>query len=169
MLNALERRGPGDLYPEDLREEIDALNERIYDDVNNGVYRAGFATSQRGVRGGVHRAVRAPRRARGAARRAALPRRRPDHRGRLAAVGHARCASTPSTTCTSAATAGASSTTRTCGRTRASSTSGRASPRPSAWDEIKRHYYTTHDELNPKRIIPAGPLGMDWDAPHGRG
>ena len=38
-----------------------------------------------------------------------------------------------------------------------------------AWDEIKEHYYTTHDMLNPKRIIPAGPLGMDWDAPHGRG
>jgi glutathionyl-hydroquinone reductase len=36
----------GDYYPEDLRPEIDALNERIYPDVNNGVYRAGFATSQ---------------------------------------------------------------------------------------------------------------------------
>jgi putative glutathione S-transferase len=28
-------------------------------------------------------------------------------------------------------------------------------------DQIKRHYYTTHDELNPKRIIPVGP-GYDW-------
>ncbi|MFZ3484706.1 glutathione S-transferase family protein [Sphingomonas sp. 3-13AW] len=36
----------GDFYPEPLRAEIDALNERIYDDVNNGVYRAGFATTQ---------------------------------------------------------------------------------------------------------------------------
>ena len=35
--------------------------------------------------------------------------------------------------------------------------------------QIKRHYYTTHDMLNPKRIIPAGPLDMDWTAPHGRG
>ncbi|KJK14840.1 glutathione S-transferase family protein [Pseudomonas sp. 2(2015)] len=35
-----------DLYPEPLREQIDALNERIYPAVNNGVYRAGFATSQ---------------------------------------------------------------------------------------------------------------------------
>ncbi|MCA1299318.1 glutathione S-transferase family protein [Stappia indica] len=35
-----------DLYPEDLRGEIDALNARIYDRVNNGVYKAGFATSQ---------------------------------------------------------------------------------------------------------------------------
>ncbi|MDU9392329.1 glutathione S-transferase family protein [Pseudomonas sp. zfem002] len=35
-----------DLYPEPLRARIDALNERIYPAVNNGVYRAGFATSQ---------------------------------------------------------------------------------------------------------------------------
>lgn len=36
----------GDFYPAELREEIDALNERIYDSVNNGVYKAGFATTQ---------------------------------------------------------------------------------------------------------------------------
>nr|WP_314087421.1 glutathione S-transferase family protein [uncultured Shinella sp.] len=35
-----------DLYPEALRAEIDALNERIYPALNNGVYRAGFATTQ---------------------------------------------------------------------------------------------------------------------------
>jgi glutathionyl-hydroquinone reductase len=37
---------PGDYYPKQLRADIDALNERIYRDVNNGVYRAGFATTQ---------------------------------------------------------------------------------------------------------------------------
>jgi putative glutathione S-transferase len=36
----------GDYYPAPLRAEIDALNERIYREVNNGVYRAGFATTQ---------------------------------------------------------------------------------------------------------------------------
>ncbi len=36
----------GDYYPEPLREEIDALNDRIYDTVNNGVYKVGFATTQ---------------------------------------------------------------------------------------------------------------------------
>lgn len=35
-----------DLYPENLRDEIDRLNERIYNAVNNGVYRCGFATTQ---------------------------------------------------------------------------------------------------------------------------
>ena len=34
-------------------------------------------------------------------------------------------------------------------------------------DHIKRHYYTTHLQLNPTGIIPAGPA-LDWDAPHGR-
>ncbi len=36
----------GDYYPEGLREEIETLNARIYDTVNNGVYKAGFATTQ---------------------------------------------------------------------------------------------------------------------------
>ncbi len=35
-----------DYYPEDLHETIHALNERIYESINNGVYRAGFATTQ---------------------------------------------------------------------------------------------------------------------------
>lgn len=35
-----------DLYPEQLRGDIDAVNERVYHTVNNGVYKAGFATAQ---------------------------------------------------------------------------------------------------------------------------
>lgn len=37
---------PGDFYPSALRAEIDAVNERVYATVNNGVYKAGFATTQ---------------------------------------------------------------------------------------------------------------------------
>jgi putative glutathione S-transferase len=37
---------PGDYYPEALRGEIDAVNAEIYSKVNNGVYKAGFATTQ---------------------------------------------------------------------------------------------------------------------------
>ena len=36
----------GDFYPEELRDEIDEMNERIYEPINNGVYKAGFAKSQ---------------------------------------------------------------------------------------------------------------------------
>jgi putative glutathione S-transferase len=49
MLNsAFDGRGakPGDYYPPDLRAEIDAVNARVYDTFNNGVYRAGFARTQ---------------------------------------------------------------------------------------------------------------------------
>lgn len=35
-----------DFYPEDLRAEIDATNDLVYDNINNGVYKAGFATTQ---------------------------------------------------------------------------------------------------------------------------
>ena len=37
---------PGDYYPAELRAEIDAVNDRVYAGLNNGVYRAGFATGQ---------------------------------------------------------------------------------------------------------------------------
>jgi glutathione S-transferase len=48
MNSAFDRVGasPGDFYPVELREQIDALNARIYTTVNNGVYKAGFATTQ---------------------------------------------------------------------------------------------------------------------------
>jgi putative glutathione S-transferase len=37
---------PGDYHPQAMREKIDAMNAQIYDTVNNGVYKAGFATTQ---------------------------------------------------------------------------------------------------------------------------
>ncbi len=43
----LHRPGAPDLYPERLRDEIDEVMEGIYRNVNNGVYRAGFASDQR--------------------------------------------------------------------------------------------------------------------------
>lgn len=43
---ALHREGAPDLYPEALRDEMDGVMDDIYQDVNNGVYRAGFATTQ---------------------------------------------------------------------------------------------------------------------------
>ncbi|WP_030043906.1 glutathione S-transferase family protein, partial [Streptomyces resistomycificus] len=43
---ALHREGAPDLYPRALREEIDKVMAEVYEDVNNGVYRAGFAADQ---------------------------------------------------------------------------------------------------------------------------
>jgi putative glutathione S-transferase len=43
--NEIGAQGP-DYYPEALRPEIDAINERVYNTVNNGVYKSGFATTQ---------------------------------------------------------------------------------------------------------------------------
>jgi putative glutathione S-transferase len=35
------------------------------------------------------------------------------------------------------------------------------------FDHIKRHYYYTHDDINPTRIVPLGPA-LDFTRPHGR-
>ncbi len=43
-----------DYYPEDLRNQIDAVNARIYDTLNNGVYKSGFATTQAAYDAAVH-------------------------------------------------------------------------------------------------------------------
>jgi putative glutathione S-transferase len=45
---------PGDYYPRELRAEIDEVNARIYDTLNNGVYKSGFATTQGAYEEAVH-------------------------------------------------------------------------------------------------------------------
>ena len=158
-----------DLYPPDLRAEIDALNETIYETVNNGVYRTGFATSQEAYERG-YRALfetLAALEDRLGSRRYLTGERITEADWRLFptlvrfdAVYHTHF--------------------RLNGR--------RLTEHPNLWgytrdlyqqpgiaetvamDQIKRHYYTTHDMLNPKRIIPlGGPSDADFRAPHGRG
>ena len=76
----------GDFYPAELREEIDALNARIYPTVNNGVYRCGFARSQQAYDEAVAALFDSLDWTRGAARRSPLPLRRARDRSRLAPV-----------------------------------------------------------------------------------
>ncbi len=131
---------------------------RVYRRVNNGVYRgrlrpiAGRRTTRPFTA-----AVRRARLAGGAPGAPALPGGRPHHRGRLAPVHDAACASTRCTTATSSATCAASSTIPNLwGFTRD------LYQRPGVaetvdMDHIKRHYYVTHDRINPSRIVPVGP------------
>lgn len=48
------KKGAPDLYPEKLRADIDALNDVIFHEVNNGVYKAGFARSQKAYEHAYH-------------------------------------------------------------------------------------------------------------------
>jgi putative glutathione S-transferase len=158
---------PGvDLYPEGLRTQIDELNERVYTDVNNGVYRCGFAPSQEAY----DRAVGAL-----FARLDELEARLADRRylfGEQITEADVRLWVT-------LVRFDAVYVTHFMANLR------RLVDYPNLWayardlyrepafggttnfDHIKRHYYMTHPQLNPTRLVPAGPL-LDWDAPVGR-
>ena len=155
-----------DLCPAALTSEIDRLNDDIYEHVNNGVYRAGFATSQ-------HAYERAVRRLFDALDR--LDHRLCDRRYlfgphfvetdwrlfvtlvRFDAVyhGHFKCnvrriVDYPSLS----------------GYLRDLYQVGGVADTVN-FDHIKRHYYVTHDHINPTRIVPLGP-DLDLRAPHSR-
>jgi putative glutathione S-transferase len=166
-LGGLGHGGELDLYPTPLHAEIDQINERVYEKVNNGVYRAGFARRQHAYEHAFAELFESfdwLERLLGE-RRYLLGERITEADWRLFPTLarfdevynlHFRC------------------------------NYRRLVDYPNLWgyardlhqvhgvaetvaiEQIKRHYYTTHDELNPKRIIPVGP-GYDWSAPHGRG
>ena len=156
-----------DLYPPALREQIDALNARIYDTVNNGVYRAGFARRQDAYEQafaelfeslGWLEDLLAHRRYLAGARITEADWRLFPTLVRFDEVYHVHFR---------------------CNRRRIVEYPNLwgytrelyqwpGGARTVAMDQIKRHYYTTHDELNPKKLIPVGP-GYDWSEPHGRG
>jgi glutathionyl-hydroquinone reductase len=160
---------PGvDLYPEPLRDEIDALDEWVYGGFQNSVYRAGFARSQEAYDdafASVFATMERLERLLGERRYLAGDRiTLADWRLFPTLVRfdtvyytHFRCNGRRVVDCPNL-----------WGYTR------ELYQQPGiaetvAMDEIKVHYYTTHDTLNPKRIIPAGPLDVDFTAPHGRG
>lgn len=164
---AHHRPGAPDLYPASRRDEIDELSEAIFQDVNNGVYRAGFATRQEVYEDAYRRLF---------ARLDALEARLAGQRylvgdtitevdvrlfttlARFDAVYHGLFK---------------------CNR-------NKLTELPALWayardlfqtpgfgdttdfDHIKRHYYRVHTNLNPGRIVPAGPDPAGWLSPHGR-
>ncbi len=155
-----------DLCPAHLQREIDTLNDALYHAVNNGVYLAGFATSQRAYETAAQRlfAMLDTLEARLADRRYLLGAQftEPDWRlfvtlVRFDAVyhGHFKCnlrriADYPNL----------------FGYLKdLYQTDGIAET--VHFDHIKRHYYMTHDDINPTRIVPIGPA-QDLGAPHDR-
>lgn len=158
---------PGlDLYPAPLRGEIDELNATIYDTVNNGVYRAGFASSQEAYEEAVLPLFDTldALDARLATRRYLVGEAQTLADWRLFTtllrfdpvyVGHFKCnlrriVDYPSLS----------------GYLRdLYQTPGVAGT--VDLDQIKRHYYVTHGAINPSGVVPVGPV-LDLDAPHGR-
>ncbi|HYY27795.1 MAG TPA: glutathione S-transferase family protein [Chthoniobacterales bacterium] len=155
-----------DLYPPEHRNEIDRLNNLIYENVNNGVYRAGFATTQRAYEKAAYLLFETLDHL-----EEILSRRRylfgdlpleTDWRLFVTLIrfdpvyhGHFKC------------------------------NIRRIVDYPNLFgylrdlyqldeiadtvnfDHIKRHYYITHDDINPTRIVPVGPM-QNLYAPHGR-
>jgi glutathionyl-hydroquinone reductase len=158
---------PVSLCPEALREAIDRTADALYGPVNNGVYRAGFASTQQAYDEAVTELFAALDRWEEALGRArflcgdalteadvflftTLLRFDPVYHG------HFKC------------------------------NLRRVADYPNLWgfvrdvyqtpgvagscrlDHIKQHYYRSHAHINPTRIVPRGPI-LDYEAPHGRG
>ena len=157
---------PGDLYPIELREQIDAVNARIYATVNNGVYKAGFATTQNAYEEAVQPLFETLDwlEKRLATQRYLCGQRLTEADWRLFTtlvrfdavyVGHFKC------------------------------NLRRLVDYPNLWNytrelyqhpgiaatvdfaHIKRHYYQSHPSIDPTRIVPVGPE-VDFLSPHGR-
>ncbi len=161
------RDGAPDLWPADVREEMDEVMHRIFTEVNNGVYRCGFAGSQEAYESAYERLWTAMD---------WLEERLTDRRflmgdtiteadvrlfttlARFDAVyhGHFKC------------------------------NRNKLTEMPALWgyardlfqtpgfgdttdfEQIKRHYYFVHEDLNPTQIVPVGPDTSGWASPHGR-
>jgi putative glutathione S-transferase len=166
QFGAFQRPDAPDLYPEALRSEIDAVNTMVYEDVNNGVYKAGFAANQAAYETAVQ-ALFARfdwLEERLAGQRFLVGNQITEADIRLFTtlarfdsvyVGHFKC------------------------------NLRRLVDYPNLWgyardlfqrpdfgatvdfDHIKRHYYMTHEKLNPSRIVPLGPI-IDWTTAHNR-
>ena len=155
-----------DLYPEGRREEVDRITRALYDPVNNGVYRAGFASSQAAYDRAVDELFAALEQLEGllAEQRYLAGERLTIADLRLFPTlvrfdevyhTHFRCNRRRLVDYE-----------HLWGYTRELyQLPGVASTVNMA--HIKEHYYTTHDSLNPKRIVPAGP-DPEFEAPHGR-
>ncbi len=164
--NTVGATGP-DFYPDELASEIDAVNDFVYPNINNGVYRAGFATTQDAYEEAVTALFDAldTLEERLGGQRYLAGDRITEADWRLFTtllrfdpvyVGHFKC------------------------------NIRRISDYPNLWgftrelyqipgvsdtvnmDHIKKHYYASHATINPTGVVPLGP-DIDFTIPHGRG
>ncbi|MFJ8106135.1 glutathione S-transferase family protein [Streptomyces sp. NPDC096132] len=164
---SLHRAGAPDLYPKELRDEIDTVMGEVYTDVNNGVYRAGFATEQEEYEEACAAVFRrlellTPRLA-GQRYLVGDTITEADVRlfttlVRFDAVyhGHFKCNRWKLTE-NQVLWAYARDLYQTPGF-----------GDTVDFDHIKRHYYQVHNGINPTRIVPLGPDLAGWLTPHER-
>ncbi|WP_455384341.1 glutathione S-transferase family protein [Acidihalobacter prosperus] len=149
-------RADVDLYPEPLREAIDGLNAEVYENVNNGVYRAGFASSQTAHAGAVTRLF------------ATLDQLEDRLEGRDYLFGDTPTEADWRLFTTLARFDAVYHTHFKCNLRRLidyprlRSYAHRLYRTPGIaetihFDHIKHHYYTSHPELNPHGLVPLGP------------
>jgi putative glutathione S-transferase len=155
-----------DFYPEDLREEIDATIDAIYEPINNGVYRAGFATKQSAYDEAVTELFDAL-----------------DHWEEVLSGRRYLCGDrvTEADICMFPTLVRFDAVYH--GHFKCNLR--RIVDYPNLWgylrdlyqlpgvaetvdmDHIKKHYYRSHESINPTRIVPKGPV-LDFTEPHGR-
>ena len=166
MFNHAFGMGSADYYPPDLRGEIDAINETVFEHVNNGVYKCGFAVKQAPYEVAVETLFATLDEL-----EQRLSRRRYLCGGRLTEAdwrlfttllrfdavyhGHFKCnlrrlVDYPNLWNYARELYQAPGVAATCNL-----------------EHIKRHYYESHETVNPTRIVPRGP-DIDFAAPHDR-
>lgn len=158
---------PGDYYPAELRSEIDSINDYVYDRINNGVYKSGFATTQEAYQQAVHPLFAALETIenRLSKQRYLLGNQLTEADWRLFTTvvrfdavyhGHFKCNLQQIEDFPNLAGyvrelyqwPGVAETVN--------------------MQHIKQHYYRSHTMINPTGIVPAGPA-LDFQRPHGRG
>jgi glutathionyl-hydroquinone reductase len=155
-----------DLFPPDLAQQQDQLSAFIYEKINNGVYRAGFATTQRAYEKAAQALFAAldQLEQRLASSRYLFGERIVESDWRLFCTlvrfdavyhGHFKC-----------------NLRRILDYSNLDGYLRDLYQQPGIaetvnFDHIKRHYYITHDEINPTRIVPLGPI-LDLQRPHHR-
>jgi glutathionyl-hydroquinone reductase len=166
VFNQFARNKDVDLFPKEIEAEHNKLNDFLYENINNGVYRAGFATRQKPYERACKRLFDAldEMEKRLASSRYLLGKRIVEADWRLFCTlirfdvvyhGHFKC-----------------NLRRIVDYPNLQGYLLDLYQQPGiaetvSIDHIKRHYYMTHEEINPTRIVPLGPI-VDLTKPHGR-